>query len=48
MPYTINGNGSHRSLNIENEETYEAYESAEYETYDEMYAKPYADNKNEK
>ena len=34
------------SVNIENEETYEAYQSAEYETYDEMYAEPYADNKN--
>ena len=29
------------SVNIENEETYEAYQSAEYETYDEMYAEPY-------
>ena len=47
VPYTMNGNGSHnRSVNIENAETYEAYQSAEYETYDEMYAEPYADNKN--
>ena len=34
------------AVNIENEDTYEAYNSAEYDTYEEMYAEPYAVNKN--
>ena len=47
--YTMNRNDTqNESVNIENEETYEAYQSAEYEIYDEMYAEPYADNKNKK
>jgi len=45
--YTMNRNDTqNESVNIEDEETYEAYQSAEYGTYDEMYAEPYADNKN--
>ena len=39
--YTINQDDTQNdSVNIENEETslYEAYQSAEYETYDEMFA----------
>ena len=37
--YTINRNcDQNEGVNIENEETYEAYYSAEYETYYEMYA----------
>lgn len=45
--YTMDRNATqNEAMNIENEDTYEAYNSAEYETYEEMYAEPYADNKN--
>ena len=45
--YTMNRNDTqNESVNLENEQTYEAYQSAEYEAYDEMYAEPYANNKN--
>ena len=47
--YTMNRNDTqNESVNIENEQTYEAYQSAEYEAYDEMYAEPYANNKNKR
>ena len=37
--YNMNRNGDqNEGVNIENEETYEAYQSADYETYDDMYA----------
>ena len=45
--YTMNRNATqNEAVNIENEDTYEAYNSAEYDTYEEMYAEPYAVNKN--